>query len=149
MALDYNLYICSPKTEEQIVHALMRAGNFDRHEKDLIARGLVATVSDVHPVTQELIYDEFRIKPSISVLFTVDKDLTPEIVNELVRILLTFLKEEAGDAIFTFSGEGPLLFRKGADFILNQNIADFWTADRLGEFFGEYKFEPLPALWTI
>jgi len=130
MSLDCSLYIDTELEIPEIVRLLVVERSFLGDERSIEKRGVKAVVTGVHPLTRDLIRDEVGFSPTVSILFTMDKDDAAKARDVMIADVAAFLGRVSGDAILVMSGDRSLLARRGGRIELNGSFYDFWTAER-------------------
>ena len=140
MSLDYSLHIDTAVAIPEIV-SLLTARGFRGDARSVGKQGVEAVVTGVSPRTRDLIRDEVGFSPTVSILFTIDKDDAAAARDAMMADVAAFLGRVSGDAILVMSGDRSLLARRGGRVELNEGFYDLWTAERRSRF-------PLPHVLT-
>jgi hypothetical protein len=146
MSLDFFLYIDSTQAASDVLRHLALAGNYHSNGRLLTKEGVTASGAEVGPITRDLVRDTFGFLPSVSIMFTIDKDNSSAARDLMITDVTTLLRQEPGDAVLIMAGDLPLLARQDGCVLLNDNFYNFWTTERRTRFPLPHALGALPMM---
>ncbi len=140
MAISYSLGLATPLAEAEVAHELnevaQSAGLFDAlvspevvlAEGVATRRGMWNQVFEEKPQPWNPVVADLGITPSVSVMFTINRDTEiPEQQDDMVRLVAGLLDRVPGDMVLHFQYEVIWLLRRDGGLDLHERD-DLWPA---------------------
>lgn len=146
MSNHYSLSISGPDVLNRISDTLSAVPAYARDKFEIVAPGLIVSVSKPNRFELETIEEEFGFVPATSVVFQwygVDDPVATR--THLIRGCNALLEGHSKDAVLLFNGEVIVLLRRSNRLVLNP-IDGFWVEQVLREVSIPYEIESLESI---
>jgi hypothetical protein len=143
MALEYALDVVSSSPPRRIADLVRGDGEATLeplpHGFSIVLPSLYCAVHTVDDRSTEIAEETYGIRPTVGVLFSLDKFHTEDAYRSMRDALVRILGAESGDAVLLANLELPILRRRNGRGV---------TSDRFGAWLNEVRVALGPA-WTV